>query len=94
MRNLFWQSEGKSSDFCTFSWLDTLFYKQPVYKQLALVWEIAKQLSGLKRLSLSSNRNCRLKKSEVFFLVINVKVTVKLTIHQNSAVSKALLGKF
>ena len=24
------------------------FYKQPVYKQLALGWQIAKQLSGLK----------------------------------------------
>ena len=24
------------------------FYKQPVYKQLVLGWQIAKQLSGLK----------------------------------------------
>ena len=32
-------------------------YKQPVYKQLALGWQIVKQLSGLKPLSLSNNKN-------------------------------------
>ena len=49
---------------------DTLsfFYKQPVYKQLALGWQIAKQLSGLNPLSLSNNKNCRLEKSGVFHL--------------------------
>ena len=31
------------------------FYKQPVYKQLALAWKIAKQLSGLNPVSLSNN---------------------------------------
>ena len=37
------------------------FYKQLVYKQLALGWQIAKQLSGLNPLSLSNNKNYRLK---------------------------------
>ena len=46
----------------------SLFYKQPVYKQLALGWQIAKQLSGLKPLSQSTNKNCRLKKSGVLHL--------------------------
>ena len=41
----------------------TLFlYKQPVYKQLALGWKIAKQLSGLNPLSLNYNKNIRLAK--------------------------------
>ena len=40
--------------------------KQAVYKQLFLGWKIAKQLSGLKHLSLSNNKNCRLKKSGGF----------------------------
>ena len=44
------------------------FYKQSVYKQLALGWEIATQLSGLNPFSLSNNKNCRLKKSGVFAL--------------------------
>ena len=43
------------------------FYKQPVYKQLALTWQIAKQLSGLNPLSLSNNKNYSLKKNEIFF---------------------------
>ena len=42
------------------------FYKQPVYEQLALTWKIAKQLSGLNPLSLSNNKNYRLKKNGVF----------------------------
>ena len=37
------------------------FYKQLVYKQLALGWQITKQLSGLNPLSLSNNKNYRLK---------------------------------
>ena len=37
------------------------FYKQLVYKQLAPGWKIAKQLSGLNPLSLSNNKNYRLK---------------------------------
>ena len=44
------------------------FYKQLVYKQIALGWQIAKQLSGLNPLSVSNNKNYRLKKSGVFLL--------------------------
>ena len=39
------------------------FYKQPVYKQLPLPWQIAKQLSGLNPASLSYNKNYKLKKN-------------------------------
>ena len=46
--------------------LHLAFYKQPVYKQLALAEQIAKQLSGLKPLSLSNNKNCSLKKTVIF----------------------------
>ena len=42
------------------------FYKQPVYKQLVLKWQIPKQLSGLNPFSLNNNKNYRLKKSGVF----------------------------
>ena len=42
------------------------FYKQPVYKKLALGWQIAKQLSGINPLSLSNNKNYILQKSGVF----------------------------
>ena len=66
------------------------FSKQSVCKQLALGWEIAKQLSGLNPLLLSNNKNYRLKKSEVY-LYKKRKIAVKPTMHQNSAVSKALL---
>ena len=45
--------------------LHLLFYRQPVYKQLALAWQIAKQLSGLNPLSLSINKNWRLKVTSV-----------------------------
>ena len=65
--------------------LQLVFYKQPVYKQLALAWQIAKQLSGLNPLSLSNNKNYSLKKSG-FFLCKNRKIAVKPTVHQNSAV--------
>ena len=37
----------------------SFFYKQPVYKQLALGWQIAKQLLGLNPLLLSNIKNCR-----------------------------------
>ena len=43
-----------------------LFYKQPVYKQLAFEWQIAKPLSGLNPVLLSNNENYRLRESEVF----------------------------
>ena len=42
-----------------------IFYKQRVYKPLALGWQISKQLSGLNPLSISNNKNYRLKKSGV-----------------------------
>ena len=42
------------------------FYKQPLYKQLALEQQIAKQLSGLNPLSLSNNKKRRLRKSGAF----------------------------
>ena len=67
-------------------------YKQSLYKQLALGREIAKQFSGLDPLPLSNNKNYRLKKNG-FFLCDKRKIAVKPTMHQNSAVSKALLGK-
>ena len=69
------------------------FYKQPVYRQLALGWQIAKQLSGFNTLSLSNYKNCRLREVELFRFNKR-KIAVKPTINQNSAVSKALLGKF
>ena len=50
-----------------------IFYKQPVYKQLDLGFQIAKQLSGLNNLSLSNNKIYRLKKSGVLPFEINVK---------------------
>ena len=43
-----------------------LFFKQPVYKQLALEQQIAKQLSGLNPFSLWNNKKNRLRKSVVF----------------------------
>ena len=60
--------------------LHLVFYKQPVYKQLALTWQIAKQLWGLNHLSLSNNKNYNLKKME-FFLCNKRKIAVKRTIH-------------
>ena len=44
------------------------FCKQPVYKQLAIAWQVAKQLLGLNPLSLSNNKNYSLKKNGVFSL--------------------------
>ena len=41
--------------------LHLVFYKQAVYKQLALAWQIAKQLSGLNPILLSKNKNYSLK---------------------------------
>ena len=46
------------------------FYEQPAYKQLALGWQIAKQLSALNLFSLSNNKNYRLKKSGVFSSIV------------------------
>ena len=41
--------------------LHLVFYKQAIYKQLVLAWQIDKQLSGLNPLSLSNNKNYSLK---------------------------------
>ena len=38
-----------------------VFYKQTVDKELAVAWQIAKQLSVLNPLSLSNNKNYSLK---------------------------------
>ena len=66
LKNIF--SLKKSSTFACLlmekagiDFVHLVFYKQPVDKQLALTWQIAKQLSGLKRLSLSNNKNNSLK---------------------------------
>ena len=69
------------------------FYKQSVYKQLALGRQITKQLSGLNTFALSNNENYILKKVE-FFFCNKRKIAVKRTTHQNSAVLKALFRKF
>ena len=45
-----------------------VFHKQLVYKQLALGWQIPKQLSGLNSPSLSNSTNYRLGKSGAFSL--------------------------
>ena len=50
-----------------------IFNKQPGYKQLALKRKLAKQFSGLKSLSVSNNKNHRLKKVKFFLCVINIK---------------------
>ena len=42
------------------------FYKQLVYKQPTLRWQIVRQLSGLNPFLLSNNKNYKLKKSGVF----------------------------
>ena len=55
--------------------------------------KLLSNFSGLRHLSLSNNKNYRLKKEE-FFLCNKRKIAVKPTIHQNSVVSKTLLGKF
>ena len=74
---------------------ESSFYK-PIFlcKQLALGLQIANQLSGLNPLSLSNNKNYRLKKSVELFLCNKRKIAVKPTIHQSSAVSKAFLENF
>ena len=46
--------------------LHLVFYKQSVYKQLALAWQIAKQLLGLHLFSLKQQKNCSFKKNGIF----------------------------
>ena len=48
--------------------LHLVFYKQSVYKQLALAWQIAKQLLGLNPLSLSNHKSYGLKNNGGFYL--------------------------
>ena len=55
-----------------------------------LLLPVAKQLSGLNPLSLSNNKNYRLSR---VFPFNKRKIAVRPTIHQNSPVSKVLLGK-
>ena len=74
--------------------LHLIFYKQPVHKQLALACQTAKQLSGLKPLLLSNNKNYSFYEKLIFFLCNKCKIVVKPTIHQNSAAPKIFLGKF
>ena len=50
-----------------------IYTKQTVYKQLALEWQTAKQLSGINSLSLSNNKNLQIKEKWNFFFVKNVK---------------------
>ena len=57
------------------------FYKQQIFKLLALRCQIAKQLSGLNPLSLSNNKIYRLKKSGIL-PCDKRKIAVKPTIHQ------------
>ena len=62
---------------------------QPVYKQLTLGWQIAKQRSGLDPVLPSNNKITKME----FFLCNKRKIVLKPTMHQNSAVSEALLRK-
>ena len=71
----------------------SFFYKQPVYKQLALRWQIGKQLSGLNPFPLSNRKTTDERKVELF-LFSKRKVAVKLAVHHNSAISNASLGTF
>ena len=59
------------------------FYKQPVYKQLVVEWQIAKQLSGLNLLSPSANKNY-IQRKEEFFFYNKRKILVKMTMYQDS----------
>ena len=62
--NLVYIIGTKQGSDCVFP--SGLWEKATVYKQLGLRWQIAKQLSGFGTLSLSNNKNYRLRKSEVF----------------------------
>ena len=48
--------------------LNLFLHKQPVFKQLALGWQIAKHFSGLKLFPLSNNKNFKEQKSGVLLL--------------------------
>ena len=49
------------------------FYKQPVSKQLALGWQIAKQLSGLNPFSTNQQEKLQIKEKWSYSIAINVK---------------------
>ena len=49
------------------------FNKKPVYKQLALWWQIVKHLSELNLLLSGNNQNHRPNRSEVILIAVNVK---------------------
>ena len=49
------------------------FYKQPVYKQLALGGQIAKQLSGLNPFSTNQQEKLQIKEKWSYSIAINVK---------------------
>ena len=53
--------------------LHLVFYKQPVYKQLALAWQIAKQLSGLQPPFTEQQQKLQIKEKSSFSFEINVK---------------------
>ena len=61
------RNDGMAHDFYSFICIvPPKIHLQLVYEQLALGWQTAKQLSGLKTPSLSNNKNYRLKTSGVF----------------------------
>ena len=58
---------GTARKICLYLFeIHLVFYKQPVHTQLALGWQIAKQLSVLNSLSLRNNKNYRSMESGVF----------------------------
>ena len=62
-----WSQEWSSyTGLTVYKEAHVFFYKQSVYKQLALGWQIAKQLSEITPFSLSNSKNYRLTKSGVF----------------------------
>ena len=70
-----------------------VFSKHSIYKQLHPASQIDKQLSGLNPLSRSKTIKTADSRRVKFFLCNKRKIAVKPTIHQNSHVSKELLGK-
>ena len=70
-----------------------LFITIYILLQLVLGWQIAKQLSCPNLFHKALIKVTDQRKVE-FFLCNKRKTAVKPTIHQNSVVSKALLGKF
>ena len=71
-----------------------VFSKHSICKQLPPGWHIDKQLSEPNPLSRSKTIKTTDSRRVKFFLCNKHKIAVKPTIHQNSHVSKELLGKF